>query len=141
MAAPTDTSLRQLVDDIPTAQDTSSFISTAILLTDEVLANKGLSTNRLDVIKLYLAAHFAIITVERGGLIESRVGESSDRYAKPTTKIETGGIGSTRYGQQAIALDSSGTLAVLGSGAKKARCKLVLGGNGNWDATLGTYYP
>ena len=139
MALPTDTDLRNLIDDIPPGQDTSSFISTAILLVDELLSTAGLSTGRLDAIKLYMAAHFTTITVERGGLTESRIGENLDRYAKSATGIKIGGIGSTRYGQQAIALDSSGILADLGSGAKKARCRLVLGGDGNWNAALGTY--
>lgn len=54
----------------------------------------------------YLGAHFAALTVERGGLAEEQVGETRQEYDR---KYEMG-LGLTRFGQMAISLDPTGTL-------------------------------
>lgn len=86
------------------------YISTAVLLVSEDLSGKGLSEARLAQIELYLSAHFAAVgIVERGGLTSSRTGDQSqDTYGNKA--VYKAGLGSTRYGQSAIALDTSGTL-------------------------------
>jgi len=138
MSTPTDADVRAIVD-LPASLSTTTFIATAVLLVNEELAGANLSQGRLDQIQLYLAAHFATITSERGGLTSQKVGPSEDKYAPSSRDLPTAGIGSTRYGQQAVSLDSSGRLASLGAGARKARVKLIPGGAGNWRSSVGHY--
>lgn len=112
-----DSQVKAIID---TSRDTSAFITTAQLLVDEELADKGLSDDRLDQITLYLAAHFVCITEESGGLRRSKLGDGDESYKVPDAK--TSGLTFTRYGQQALILDKSGTLAAISaSGGLKAR--------------------
>lgn len=104
-------------------EDLSTFISTADLLVTEELASTTLSTARKTQIELYLAAHLAIITLEKGGLTRRRIGDSED-YFQMWTTIATG-LQATRYGQQVAILDTSGVIAALGSGKLKAQFRVV----------------
>ncbi len=90
----------------------TSFITTASLLVDEELVGTGMSDERLTEIEKYLAAHFVLMLEERGGLLETRSGESEDTYALDVGR----GLAQTRYGQQALFLDTSGKLNALSSG-------------------------
>ncbi|SDF83510.1 hypothetical protein [Thalassobaculum litoreum] len=90
--------------------DVSNFIEPATLIVDEDLADKGMSSDRLTQIELYLAAHFVTISEERGGLVSTKVGESEDRFRR----FDGAGLMSTRYGVMAASLDTSGTLATMG---------------------------
>lgn len=105
----------------------TSFIGDAHIIVSEDLAGKGLSDARLVAIEKYLAAHFAIQLTERGGLTMSRVGDARDDYTKldPQGQGTFYGLGLTRYGQQAILLDTSGTLKKLASSALSAQFRLV----------------
>ena len=99
-------------DIIETGQkDLTSFIETANLLVDENLVGKGMSDALLKQVELYLAAHFAAINIERGGLMKSKLGDSEDTYSRADFKGS--GLGLTRYGQQAIAMDNSGILGTM----------------------------
>ena len=105
---------------IDTTRDTAPFIATAQLLADEELADKGLSTERLDKIVLYLAAHFVCVTEEKGGLKQDRLLEAESTFKTPAD--DQNGLASTRYGQQAMILDTSGSLAKLSAkGGLKAK--------------------
>jgi len=113
---------------ITTTRDTEPFIATAQLLVTEELSSSGHSASRLDQIVLYLAAHFVCITEELGGLKRSRLGEADDTYRQPADN-ETG-LSATRYGQQALILDSSGKLASIAAGrGLKARFSVIE----SWD--------
>lgn len=103
--------------------DLTTFIVAADIIVSEDLANSGLSSDRLDQIEIYLAAHFAVITLERGGLTRRKIGESEDYYQIYSNK-EIGFL-ATRFGQQATILDTTGTLADIGSPKPKALFKLV----------------
>lgn len=103
--------------------DLETFIDTANLLVNEELASSGLSADRLKQVELYLAAHFAIVTLERGGLTRQKIGESEDFY-QSWTNTELG-LQSTRYGQQASMLDTSGKLAALAKGTLRAEFRVV----------------
>jgi hypothetical protein len=96
---------------IDTARDTSPFIETAQLIVDEELDGSGLSDERLDRIVLYLAAHFVCLTEEAGGLRRSKLGESDESFRVPGDKDV--GLAFTRYGQQAMLLDTTGRLASI----------------------------
>jgi hypothetical protein len=109
----TDAQVKAIID---TSRDTTPFIATATLLVTEELADKGLSSERLDQITLYLSAHFVCITEEHGGLRRSKLGDGDESYRAPGP--DAYGLQATNYGQQAMLLDTSGTLAKVGAGAK-----------------------
>jgi hypothetical protein len=93
------------------------FVTNAQLILDEDLADKGLSEARLDMIGEYLAAHFAYIShADHAGLKSKKMGDASETYFTPGDAAFSGTI----YGMQAIALDTSGTLAaaIAGKGLK-----------------------
>lgn len=77
----------------------------------------GWDADKIDMIQLYLAAHFAVLSEEYGGLAQQVVGESEERYQDIASER---GIGSTRFGKTAIVLDTSGTLDALTAKPLKA---------------------
>lgn len=118
MALVTDSEVKALID---TSRDTTPFITTAHLIITEDLATSGLSTDRKTQVELYLAAHFCAITEERGNLARHRKGDSSEEY-----KMEIGyGLALTRYGQQAMQLDTSGTLRTLARKGQNASFRII----------------
>ncbi len=108
----------------PTVQDTdlNPFLTLANLIRTEDLANTTLSSSRLDNIELYLAAHFAAVTFEFGGIKSQRKGQSTETYNGIAAKAQD--LRSTHYGQVALSIDTSGTLAATLS-SKKARFSVV----------------
>ena len=89
--------------------DISEFIATAHLMVDEQLANKGFSDDRLLRIELYLSAHY--VTLREWQLKSEKFGDASAQYQGDTGMY----LSSSRYGQTAIELDTSGTLKRLGT--------------------------
>lgn len=114
----TDAEVKEL---IPTTKDTVPFIETANLLVTELLASAGLTAERLTAIELYLSAHFVALSDEKGGLIETRLGDGIDTFADHYDE----GLKLTRFGQQALSLDSTGTLVSMASASKRAEIKLI----------------
>lgn len=104
-------------------QDMASFIASATLLVDEELVGAGLSEARLKQIELYLSAHFASITLERGGLTKQKIDDAEEDY-KNIAATSTGLL-ATRYGQQAVALDTSGALGGMTKSPVKAQFRVV----------------
>lgn len=102
--------------------DTQFFIQQATLIVDEDLAGQGISDARLKQIELMLAAHYTIIAVERGGLVETETLNARDKYAVNSDKE---GLASTRWGAQAVVLDSSGVLASATSIQKTAQFRIA----------------
>lgn len=101
---------------IETNDDTTPFIEVANIVVTEDLADKGLSDDRLMFITRYLAAHFVCISEELGGLQEARIGGLAGTYERYRTQDPTAkGYATTRFGQVAQMLDSSGTLAASGA--------------------------
>lgn len=97
--------------------------SNAELIMTEEFASANLSTERYDLIWLYLAAHFAVVSEEYGGVVQMTVGQSEERYTD--LGVSRFGLSSTRYGQQAIALDSSGTLAAMSTSPIRAQFRII----------------
>ena len=122
MARVTTTEVDKIFD-VETIGDLDTFIATANLLVTEELGSAGLSSDRLKQIELYLAAHFAAVTFEKGGLRRQKIGDAEEDYK--VLGASAIGLVSTRYGQQAIALDSSGTLGALTASTVKARFRIV----------------
>lgn len=103
------------------------YCDAAALIVVEDLATAGLSDDRLGLIELNLAAHFALLGQERGGLTGAIVGTSEETYNNKTTGT---GFGSTMFGQIAVGLDNSGSLSGMASSPLKARFEVV-GTQGN----------
>lgn len=120
MARVTDSEVKEI---IVTTTDTSPFITTATLIVDEELLGQGYSAARLKQIELYLAAHYTALTVERGGISKQEVGDGSESYQKISSRFN--GLSTTRFGQQAIMLDSSGILGGLSNKPVKAQFRVV----------------
>ncbi len=101
-----------VTDDIKAIADLSSasltvFIETAVIFVDEFLSDKGLSDGLLRLICKNIAAHFAFL--KEGQLKSETIGPTSASF-----NIASGqGLSSTTFGQMAIMLDSSKTLAKL----------------------------
>lgn len=120
MARVTDTEVKEIYI---TTVDTTPFITTATLLVDEELVGQGLSDDRLKQIELYLAAHYASLSLEKGGLKRRKMGESEDEFRGPTGSAL--GLLSSSYGQQAVALDSTGLLGATSKSPIRAEFRVV----------------
>lgn len=101
--------------------DLTIHLTQASELVDELLADQGLTSNRLKRIELNLAAHYAVLAIEKGGLKMQKVGESMESYQDQDGST----LGSTRFGQQAMALDPTGNLSSLASPKGKAEFRVV----------------
>lgn len=111
MAFRTDSNEVCALIDVKSGRDVEPFIESANLIVDENLVGKGLTDKRLKLIELYLSAHLVAVTEERGALVEKEFGDSREEY-----EIIVGeGFAMTRFGQQAISFDTSGTLADIGT--------------------------
>ncbi len=101
----------------------SNMILTANEMVNAHLLTAGHTSKVLELIELYLAAHYVALTEERGGLTESEFGDARERYSD----IYQQGVNSTRFGQTALSLDSSGLLAAAISGIEplKASFRVV----------------
>lgn len=118
----TNQEVQQLVD---TTRDCTSFIDTAHLIVNEELADVGHSEDRLKQIELYLSGHYAVVTIEKGSLVRKRVGDASDTYGGFVQGLLGPGLRSTRFGQQAISQDTSGTLERMAGDQGNAEFEVV----------------
>jgi hypothetical protein len=99
----------------------TNMVPAASLLVDEHLASAGHSDDLLEVIEMYLAAHLVALTEEKGGIIKEMYGDATDQFSD----VYGEGFASTRYGQMALALDTSGTLASATTSTLKASFRVV----------------
>ena len=84
--------------------DIDAFLQSAAAITSEVLSSTSLSSDLKKEIERWLAAHFISMRDQR---VESeKTGDASFNYEGVTGM----GLKYTRYGQQAMALDISGSL-------------------------------
>lgn len=89
--------------------DISAFITAANLLVTAKLADEDLGDDLLKEIERWLSAHFVCALDPRSKA--EKIGDASVTYENASTGE---GLKSTRYGQQVLLLDTSGTLAQLG---------------------------
>lgn len=120
MARVSDSELRELVE-AKDGERLTGFIDDAYLLVEENLATSSLTEARLTMIEKYLAAHFWVVAIEKGGLQREKMGEAENVYAK----IGGLGLSSTRFGQQVATLDTTGILNKLLNPVKKAQLRVV----------------
>lgn len=104
--------------------DLTAFILVASQQVDRI---SGLTAAVLKEIERWLAAHFVAIRDKRTS--KDNVGDSSHTYEGKTGM----GLQFTRYGQQALLLDTTGTLAKLG--LRKASL-VYLGGTVNAEGKV-----
>jgi hypothetical protein len=92
--------------------DVTSFIDIANELVTAELGTSGLSATRLEHIELFLSAHFvAIRDKDEGRVVREYVSDEAridyiDNFGRA--------LEGTSYGQQALILDTTGTLSNLG---------------------------
>lgn len=126
MARITATELKQIYTTSISDGALQPFIDAANLLVNEELSASGLSDDRKKIIELYLAAHFTTITLEKGGLLRKKIGDAEEEYqAFNSRNIQVLGLTATRFGQQALLLDTSGKLGALSAKPVKAQFKVV----------------
>lgn len=92
------------------------YLDAANSIITDVLASAGYTSDRMKLIELNLAAHFATNGPANGsyssGMLESiKVGQSEERYTSLTSSQY--GVATSIYGQIAMALDTKGLLAGL----------------------------
>lgn len=109
--------LKKIFDTELTDEQLYSFINTAHQLVESTLLSTSLGSDMLTEIELWLSAHFASIRDQRPS--EESIGqEYRVKYQGQTGQ----GLQSTTYGQTALALDYTGSLANLT--AKRANMKV-----------------
>lgn len=119
MARVTAADIQEILDvssDVLTATpDLTPYITAANLLVTDLLGSSSLSDDTLKEIERWLAAHFVAIRDPRTA--SEKAGSVGESYQyKLGLRLEV-----TTYGQQAIALDTTGTLAdVNQNGAKRS---------------------
>lgn len=102
--------VKEIIDTDKTDAQINNFINAAhLLVVQQDLSGAGLAEELLVEIERWLSAHFLAIFDQRVHK-ESVGGEWSAEYQGKTTM----GLEATTYGQQALALDISGGLAVAG---------------------------
>lgn len=116
MARTTQSAVEAIIEvDGDAIPDISPFIDDAALVVEEDLAVLDtLSESRLELIERYLTAHFIAIRDPR--VASEKAGPVSASYQYKLGDALKG----TTYGQAALALDSTGTLAALGEKRKTA---------------------
>lgn len=102
--------LRELTGSIREDSELSLFLQQAQLIVDEELPI-GASAARLNSIALYLAGHFYVLSIESGGITYARAGQSEERYK--SFGYDSYGFMTTRFGQMACTLDTTGTLTAM----------------------------
>ena len=107
--------------DLDDALVLSHMVDQANLVVDTHLVGQGHSDRVLQKIELNLAAHYVVLTTEKGGLVSTKMGDAEDRLSD----VYSDGFRSTRFGQTALVLDSTGILASLSSLKARAEFKVI----------------
>jgi hypothetical protein len=104
--------------------DLSPFLDSAEVVVTEDLVGTLMTDERKRLISIYLAAHFATLAIERGGLTRLKTGTSEEEYNTLFGRSDQG-FRLTRYGQQAVALDTSGILDLMSRQSLQAEFRVV----------------
>lgn len=112
--------LGKILPNMPT--DVAVFTDAAILIVTEELGSSGLSAERLNLIATYLAAHYISLSdPDRDFSLSSRqVGEVKEAF-----KDSGKGFEATVFGQQALSLDTTGSLTAMSNKKGKALFRVV----------------
>lgn len=111
-----------LLDGLAVNTDVSLFIEQANVLVDEEFAGTTLTEARLRLIELNLAAHYAVLAIERGGMSLRRMNDTEERYGMKADKAK---LSSTRFGETAVSMDTTGKLSAMDSPKGVAEFRVV----------------
>lgn len=100
----------------------NNHLVTAHIIVDTHLptATSGHSESVLEQIELYLAAHFVALTEERGSLKGQKYGDASEFLESSHLGS---GFRSTRYGEMALTLDTTGILANMSAASSRLKAE------------------
>ncbi len=110
MARVTTDEVSVIIVENPSAKDLQGFIDTANAIVDQVFTGVTISSALLAQIEKYLAAHFFHLSEPLVGI--ERIDTAWKEYSKG---LLGEGLKFTEFGQQALAIDFTGTLAKLSS--------------------------
>lgn len=99
--------VRDLISTTLTDARVNAMINTAHLVVEQRLSGKGVEASVLKQIELWLSAHFVSLADPRKKQV--KIDEVTVTYATPDSSLE--GLRSTTFGQQALALDPTNSLA------------------------------
>jgi len=113
----TEQEVKRIIDtDLSEGDITPFLLAASGLVTDLLGASDVLTAARLADIECWLAAHFVAVRDPR--VKSETIGKATFSYE---TAVVADGLKATRYGQQVLLLDLSGTMASLTSGKRPAR--------------------
>lgn len=111
------------VIDVESGDDLTPYIDTASALVTERCTASGYSTQRLELIERWLAAHYYAINRRR----TAQEGVSGANEQFDPIKVDLF-FDNTVYGQTAVALDTAGNLAALQNSLKDVKIVLKAAG-------------
>lgn len=119
----TDEDVRQATGVVSEGDTTQGINIAEGIVTNQILvASPSLATSILFNIELYLAAHFFFLPLREGPLAAETINDTGERYHNIYGK----GLNSTRFGQMAISLDPTGTLATMADRVENPQRKSAL---------------
>lgn len=119
VGAVTEQHVRDVVRVVDASVSVTRELAAAQRLVEALLGTSGLADARIEDITVYVAAHLVAVGIPQARLTRMAIGPLTEAY-----QSETGpGLRSTAFGQQAIALDTTGTLA--GAGSRKSAFKVL----------------
>lgn len=117
MATVTATEVKEIIATDLADATVDVFITAADRIVDVQLADKGIADATLKEVKRWLAAHLVSVRVPQARLESLDLGDLSESYGGEYGR----GLASSLYGQMALALDPSGTLAAQGKESAELR--------------------
>lgn len=108
-----------LVNGVPADADLTPFIDTAHLVVNDNCAASGYSDAKLELLERWLAAHYVCIFDPRTKSADA----DGPKEAYEDIKVDLG-FNVTKYGQQALRLDTAGSLAALNNALNKVTIPL-----------------
>ena len=119
MARVTTAEVKRVINTSLSDQIVTEHINVASRFVEDVLNGKGLATNTIRDIELYVSAHLiSVRDPAAGAVVSEKIGNTEATYGNSSTLGQ--GLAFTRHGQTAIMLDTSGNLAERASGKPKA---------------------
>lgn len=111
--------LKEIFDTDMDSGDLQAFIRGANCMVNNILADSGLDTITLKECERYISAHLA--SIRDPVPLRVRIGDAEAwNFPASVTTAWGKGLNLTPYGQVAMALDTSGALATMASGLRKA---------------------
>lgn len=106
MARTDKTAVRLIIDTEVSDDSLDAFIGTANIIVTNTLGDSDLTVTTLTEIEKWISAHLTIAMDPEESLESKKVGKATSKYTGEFAM----GLQATRYGQMAIALDTTGTL-------------------------------